>query len=775
MPSRRPRRLSRSVGSASLAFALLAAACSSSDDTADAGDPAAEDGTEEAAQPDPEPTPEPEPLRLLVTNDDGIGADGIDVLVEALVAMDDVDVTVVAPAENQSGSGAQESAEPPGAIDATTASGYAATAVEGFPADAVVHAVDGLGLMPHLVVSGINSGQNIGDLVPISGTVGAARRAVDAGYPALALSADLNAPDYEPAASFAVEWIEERRTELLAGSHPVVVTSANIPTCPGGPRGEVEVEIGLFDGRNPFAEAVCDSDVTDPVDDVDGYINGYITVTEVDLPGGGGELTVETSLGLVEGVDEDGVHAWRAIPYAAPPLGENRWRDPQPHPGWSTPLAATEPGAACIQPTDDPVTQLLVIPEQDEDCLTLSVYAPTGASDLPVMVWIHGGGFVTGSAHQPLYDGVDLAAEGVVVVAVNYRLGPLGFLALNELGEEGGGRIGNYGIADQIAALGWVADNAAAFGGDPGNVTVFGESAGGFSVCALLGAPSAAGLFHKAIIQSGGGCESFGDLDEALAAGAEVAEATGCADGLAGDEVLECLRAVPTGDLLLASSEGSVVGDGVLLTEPAISRAQAGELGDLPIMMGSNLDEYTLFTFSSPEPADGDLDALVEPFTDDPSALLALYPPADYDSNLARLQTLLADQVFACPARRLARAMAANGPVYAYEYRYVSDADPFGLGATHGAELVFVFANPEGIVGLEPELDEVSAALSDEIQTAWTTFAASGAPAPSVAWPAETPDEPAVMLLDRELSVVDEIRDGRCDQIAALDDGAPTE
>ena len=208
--------------------------------------------------------------------------------------------------------------------------------------------------------------------------------------------------------------------------------------------------------------------------------------------------------GTIEGIPaKDGIECFKGIPFAAPPVGALRWKFPQAVAAWE----GVRPAKAFGHSSEQGRVAALamgVAGGLDEDCLYLNVWAPAGAAQLPVMVWIHGGAFTTGSGSMPLYDGMRLASKGAVVVTINYRLGPLGFMAHPELTAEGGGSSGNYGIRDQIAALEWVRDNIAGFGGNAGNVTIFGESAGAFSVNILAASPRAKGLFHRAIAQSGG-------------------------------------------------------------------------------------------------------------------------------------------------------------------------------------------------------------------------------------------------------------------------------
>jgi para-nitrobenzyl esterase len=445
------------------------------------------------------------------------------------------------------------------------------------------------------------------------------------------------------------------------------------------------------------------------------------------------------------------------MPYAAPPTGANRWRPPQPREPYDGPLDATAPGGSCAQDVGSSTARFTTIPTPEDDCLTLNVWAPDGAEGLPVMFWIHGGGLRAGSAHQPYYVGDDLASEGVVVVSANYRLGAFGFLATDELADESNdGSYGNYGVADQAAALEWVQNNIAAFGGDPENVTIFGESAGGGSVCAHLASPGSEGLFDRAIIESGGGCDNLQDGAEAQAAGAAFLEAVGCDD-------IACMREVPTEAVLAAEFDANFVADGVLLSETGRERAEAGELEGIEVITGSNANEAFLFTITVEEPTADELVDLVREVTDDSEALLALYPAADYESNLERYRTLLTDVRFTCPT--LAFAEVAQNDTYVYNYTYVSPDSRFGFGPTHGAELAFLFAHPEGISGLATGLTGTDARVSADMQAAWVAFATNGDPGDS--WQPYD-DGGQVTVIDAPVELVDEIRGGRCDEVTEL-------
>jgi para-nitrobenzyl esterase len=476
-------------------------------------------------------------------------------------------------------------------------------------------------------------------------------------------------------------------------------------------------------------------------------------------------LEITTELGTVRGTesDVDGVRSFLAMPYAAPPIGDDRWREPQPRDPYEGTFDATRPGASCPQEVGGSTARFTVIPDPDEDCLTVSVWSPDDARDLPVMVWIHGGGLRAGSAHQPYYQGDDLAAEGVVVVGVNYRLGPFGFLATNELEDESDdGSYGNYGLADQTAALEWVQDNAAAFGGDPDNVTIFGESAGGGSVCAHLASPASEGLFDRAIIQSGGGCNRLQAGDEAKAAGERLVRTLGCDD-------IACLRRLPTERILATDSGfGSFVNDGVRLPETGLERAARGDLDGIEVIIGSNADEAALFTIGTEEPTGAGLRDLFAEYSedpDDPDALLALYPAADYETNLARYNAMQTDVRFVCPT--LAFANAARNDTYVYHFAYESPDERFSFGPVHGAELAFVFAHPEGITGVDPGLSGSDEDVSAGMQAAWTAFARDGVPGAEDTWRPYA-DGGRVTVLDDPFRLADEIRDGRCDEVDDL-------
>ncbi|MDO4264531.1 MAG: carboxylesterase/lipase family protein [Deinococcus sp.] len=465
---------------------------------------------------------------------------------------------------------------------------------------------------------------------------------------------------------------------------------------------------------------------------------------------------VEAPAGTVTGFVQGGVQRWMGLPYAAPPVGERRWKAPQPLPRWDGTRSATVAGAAC--------PQFISIPglgersRGAEDCLTLNVYAPQGAAQaaqpLPVMVWIHGGSYQTGAGED--YDPSVLAREqNVIVVNFNYRLGALGFLAAEAL-NDGSGRVGNYGLLDQQLALKWVRDNVAAFGGDARNVTVFGESAGGMSICQQLAAPGARGLFDKAIIQSGP-CTAPGitvPRAEAVARSSRIIQGLGCAVNDAA-----CLRALPAERLAQAQPEGlgaglvpfpPLHGDATLPRDPAEVFA-AGDQPRVPVLIGSNLDEGTLFAaWASDATRDVSLAEYVgmNVVMNRGRALrvLGAYPVSAYGTRALAGAASVTDSVFACPTNDLARDLSAAAPVYAYEFRDRTAPNTLkptaGIpryGAFHAAELPSVLGSRVSL-GDPAQFTPQQAQMARAMRTYWANFARTGTPngAGLPQWPAMT-------------------------------------
>src|SRR6516165_10781370 len=408
---------------------------------------------------------------------------------------------------------------------------------------------------------------------------------------------------------------------------------------------------------------------------------------------------VRTDDGFVRGMAAGTVDEFLGLPYAAPPTGNLRWRSPAPPAAWDGVRDATQFGPSCPQVLDPKLNPELPPGAISEDCLYLNVYAPPPSMNdqggRPVLVWIHGGGLVQDGARD--YDGSKLAADGIVVVTINYRLGALGFLAHPALASHGAA--GNYGLMDQQAALRWVQRNIARFGGDPHNVTIAGQSAGGLSVLAQMVSPGARGLFQRAIVQSGAFALNQRPLATAEAAGEAFATAVGCPDQSAA-----CLRNVPVSDLVSKFGvEIPGVVDGSVLTQPIGTALARGQFARVPIINGITHNEELLFvdalklTVSQgtnillAAPLDGseatyetDLAHALGVSPARAAAIAAVYP---LSANPTRpdevFGTAVSDASFACPALQVDRWTAARGvPAYAYQFN-----DDLGksLGqATHG-------------------------------------------------------------------------------------------
>jgi para-nitrobenzyl esterase len=439
--------------------------------------------------------------------------------------------------------------------------------------------------------------------------------------------------------------------------------------------------------------------------------------------------TVKTNQGLVQGADTTGVLVFKGVPFAAPPVGDLRWRAPQPPAKWSDTRLASTFSATCTQ---------------SEDCLYLNIYEPAEVKvgdKLPVMVWIHGGAFLFGSGS--VYDGSQFAKRGVIVVTVNYRLGRAGWFAHPALtAENPKGLLGNYGLMDQIAALQWVKDNIESFGGDKKNVTIFGESAGAISVNYLMLAPQARGLFNKAIAESGFGRLAAAPIGAVERAGADFAEKSGIHANDA--EAAKALRALPFASLSANApgigEQGQILpmADGRLITGSAAEGFSKGMEARVPYLLGGNSDEASL-TRRGLNAAQRL--AAIQASRD---AFLAAYDPdntGDADRIMARYFT---DTSISEPDRDLARIHSNHGsPTYVYHFSYTSAAQRATLfGLPHGGEIVYVFNTPRA-GGFDAEGQAVAAAANSY----WTQFAKSGDPgaAGGPQWPKFFSDDEFVL------------------------------
>lgn len=451
-------------------------------------------------------------------------------------------------------------------------------------------------------------------------------------------------------------------------------------------------------------------------------------------------VAVKIETGVLVGEATDKALVFRNIPYAAPPVGELRWAPPQPASAWEGEREAVKPGPSCPQPMrpDGRPNAGAANGPTSEDCLQLNVFAPKAATKAPVMVWLHGGAHRFGSGW--IYDGSNFARDGVVLVAINYRLGPLGYFAHPALtAAAGAGQpLVNYGLMDQIAALQWVQRNIAAFGGDPSNVTVFGESAGAMSTLQILAVPETRGLYSKAIVQSGGGWFAPETLAQKEADGAAVAEKLGLPGAKA---ALEDLRALPADRLIAATLTGDIgpSPDGRLLKETPTQAFAAGREVDVPLMIGSNSGEDSLMDAFGLKPAEqgARLGPLVRRvYAED---------AAKGDEALAR--AVFTDRVMGAPARWIAAEAADGAPAWLYYFSYVgSRFRPAVTTAAHAAEIQYVFE----YWGRRTDPASLSAedrAMADLMHSCWVAFAKTSAPAcaSGPAWPAYDPSSDQLM------------------------------
>jgi para-nitrobenzyl esterase len=491
--------------------------------------------------------------------------------------------------------------------------------------------------------------------------------------------------------------------------------------------------------------------------------------TSSDSGSGMSDVVTVPNVGTIAGTKSSTMRSFKGIPYAAPPVGPLRWKPPQKAPPLTGTFDATNFGSGCPQPQF-----YFGRGSMNEDCLFLNVFAPTGSGPYPVMFWIHGGAFLYGESTD--YDPSKLVAQGVAVVTINYRLGVLGFLASKAIDNGAGIASTNYGLLDQQFALQWVQDNIGAFNGDKTNVTIFGESAGGFSVHSQLVMPNAHGLFAKAIVESG----AYGDsatlqptLASAQMQGDMFASSVNCpspctADFLRGLSVSQVMAGQTALMLqtLLPSIDGTVIPGGVG------TALGSGAYEKVPVIEGSNHDEWALFVGAYLNQANVKLttqmdyvNAAAATFGQPASiamTLIANYPLSDYmmNPNLA-LTAAGTDFVFSCPSRVAAGQLAANKPIFAYEfsdqnapelYLPVPASDPsFQYRAAHASELQFLWDMT--LTSSSPPPVALSAdqqALSATMVKYWTQFAKTGDPnsSGSPTWPAYTTANDSFLTFD---------------------------
>ncbi|MCQ4086782.1 carboxylesterase/lipase family protein [Saccharibacillus sp. JS10] len=447
------------------------------------------------------------------------------------------------------------------------------------------------------------------------------------------------------------------------------------------------------------------------------------------------DTMTQTKQGQLRGSSSNGVSFWKGVPYAQPPIGDLRFRAPQPPTSWEGTRDALNYGSIALQPKP-PEDSIFASPgvTMSEDCLYLNVWAPEDrAEKLPVMVWIHGGSFVTGSSSLPLYDGTVLARQSrCVVVSLNYRLGPLGFLHLSPLGE---GFDSNVGLLDQVQALEWIKNNIEAFGGDPGNVTLFGESAGSMCIAALMAMPAAKGLFRKAIMQSGG-AQSMSSVQGEIVAAAFLRGLN-----IDGGE-LERLKTFTSEELMIAASQMQpqageswpalpfqpVVEEATLPEEPLLAVSQGAAKG-VDLLIGTNHDEGHFFIreqsqVTSPEQTVHTIRALTG--VQDVEAWIAAYP-----STIDGQAQMMTDVYFWRASLQFAEAQAQYASVWMYRFDWTFPGHPFFGKAVHAAEMPFVFGNTALLPLVGVRVDSSLQQVSDSMRSAWQAFAASGDPSTS--------------------------------------------
>ncbi|KWX56616.1 carboxylesterase/lipase family protein [Mycobacterium sp. NAZ190054] len=494
---------------------------------------------------------------------------------------------------------------------------------------------------------------------------------------------------------------------------------------------------------------------------------------------------VDTTNGPVRGVDDGTVKSWRAVRYAAAPVGELRWRAPRPPQRWSEPVDASGVGPVCPQPTDPKIPIDLGAP-QGEDFLTLNVWTPSGTEagdDKPVLVWVHGGAYILGSASQPLYHGRALATGGdAVVVTVNYRLGALGFLELSTLGGDRDRFATNLGLRDVLAALEWVRDNISAFGGDPGRVTVFGESAGGGIVTSLLASPAAAGLFGAAIAQSSP-VTSIYDLGRAQRVAERFLDVLGARpDDLhrLADAPIEALVSASRTvfDEVPARTPGTLAFaptvDGDLIPDYPVNAARKGLTHPVPLIIGTNKNEAALFRYMKspllPIAPESIKTMFAEIAAEQPDLRL---PGEDVLKGTYRGRgkgrglSLTGDLGFRMPSIWFADGHRSVAPVYLYRFDFSTPLLRLvRLHAAHATELPFVWGNlmagrkdPTFALGGR----KAGTAVSERMRARWVNFAATGkpdAPGGAPAWRPYGADDRATLVIDKQDTVVDDLDAG---------------
>lgn len=479
-----------------------------------------------------------------------------------------------------------------------------------------------------------------------------------------------------------------------------------------------------------------------------------VSVTSAQAP-----KPVRTEAGLAQGTADSGVTIYKGIPFAAPPVGDLRWRAPQPPAPWKGVKETTKFAPGCMQtPIVMPELGIEAVPVS-EDCLYVNVWTPAKSPKdrLPVMVWIYGGGFTGGATSMAQYDGINLAKKGVVYVSIAYRLGLFGFLAHPELSAEQGGHSGDYGLLDQVAGLRWVKRNIAAFGGNPDRVTIFGESAGGISVSMLAASPLAKGLFQGAISESGSNFappQRDGEGGESLATLADAEKAGAALFKRIDIKSIAEARKLPPEVLMKAAGPGRAVAwpdfDGYVLPGDQYLLYKAGRYNDTPVLIGWNQDEGALFARTATQ--SGYLQSIHSGYGEYADKILAVYPGNSDADALRSTRDMARDTLFGWGTWTWARLQSQTGKGKVFVY-YFSHRPPYpdtpqfkDWGAAHGAEMSYVF----GVFARTMSPGDADHAMADQVSSYWVNFAKTGDPngAGLPAWPAFSDASQQVMDLN---------------------------
>jgi|HubBroStandDraft_6_1064221.scaffolds.fasta_scaffold06454_7 para-nitrobenzyl esterase len=485
---------------------------------------------------------------------------------------------------------------------------------------------------------------------------------------------------------------------------------------------------------------------------------GFVLDVHAQSPADLKQVRTKIETGTLVGRSDGMVEFYKNVPFAAPPVGSLRWAPPQRAAAWKQERDASTAGAACPQTTQSgrPNAGGYMGPIS-EDCLSVNVFKPANARNAPVMVWIYGGGNAFGANSLLTYDGGAFARDGVILVAVNYRLGAFGFFAHPALTKTAasGVPLANYGLLDQLAGLAWVKRNIKAFGGDPGNVTVFGESAGGIDILALMSSPQAKGLFQKVVVESGGGWLPADSLAQAESKGVALAQKA----GLSADATTDQLRGLSVEALLAAASNATPALDGRLLLEQPESAFAKGTALHVPMIIGSNSFEASLMSAFGIPP--GAYLASI------PATVKAAYTSDGVDET-AEARAIFTDTIMGAPARWIADKASLSAPTWLYHFSYVATARRGQVpGAAHASEIGYVFDTLDRNLAVAATLTSEDRALAKTMHSCWVSFAKTGKPVcdDAPAWPSYQSASDQLLEFNDKVSVEQHYRKTQWDVV----------